>query len=61
MKHIARVCLFTGMVGLLSLIWMVAAYANSAAPGLAERSMMFLYLVWLAHTGYRLTRYAADI
>ena len=57
---LARFSLFIAVCGVLSLVWMLLAYVVTDTPGLAERTMMLLYLLWLATAGYRLTSYAAE-
>jgi hypothetical protein len=61
LKGIAGLTLFTGISGSFCLVWMIAAYIVAGAPGLAERCMMFLYLLWLVIAGSRLAGYAAEV
>ncbi len=52
--------LFTGVLGYAMLIWTTVAVAISTEPGLPERIMTLLYLLWTAVVGYYLVRFAVE-
>ncbi len=59
-RRIAIFSLTVGISGLLIVSWMVVAFFFLDAAGLGERTMMVLYLSWLAVAGCRLSGFAAE-
>jgi hypothetical protein len=50
---------FTGLMGLLNAGWAVFASVSLQLPGLSERTLTLINLIWLAIAGFQVTRLAA--
>ena len=50
---------FTGLMGLLSVGWATFASVSDQLPGLSERTLTLINLIWLAIAGSQITRLAA--
>jgi uncharacterized membrane protein len=59
LRLLALYSAFTGLIGLLNVGWAAFALASDQLPGLSERTLTLINLIWLAIAGFQITRLAA--
>src|SRR5665811_1623004 len=50
---------FTGLIGLLNVGWAAFSSVSDQLPGLSERTLTLINLIWLAIASFQITRLAA--
>ena len=59
LRLLALYSAFTGLIGLLYVGWAAFASVSDQLPGLSERTLTLINLIWLAIAGFQITRLAA--
>jgi len=59
LRLLALYSAFTGLIGLLNVGWAAFASVSDQLPGLSERTLTLINLIWLAIASFQITRLAA--